>query len=265
MSLAACALAACSLAACARPAPVAGPTLPGPGEGPLDLRQPHWDQPCVQDLSRPVALQLREVVDDPVELAVQLAALLPPVERATDAPRVNVAVSYATSGEIRTVHLARSTADSALAEAVLQRVLPAVRRQPPMARPLFLQLSVTRATRTPIVRIQPPELCVPHISHEEDQPPRLGEGARLWGGLWGYPRPGSDERPPLLVSVRLHADPTGEVEVEWVRGDAALLPRVRAALAGTVVDPALLNGEPAPGNVVLTFRFPDEEGAPDGG
>lgn len=245
------------MAACARPSPAAAPTPPGPGEGPLDLRQPHWDQPCVQDLSRPVALQLRDVLEDPERLAREVTALLPPVAPAPEAPRVNIAVTYGASGEVRTVHLARSTADSALAAEVLARVGPAVRRQPPLARPLFLQVSATRATRTPVLRLQPPELCVPHISHEEDQPPRLGEGARLFGGVSVFRPPGSTEPLPPTVSVRLHATASGAIELEVVRGDATLLPRVRAALAETVVDPALLNGEPAPGSVLLTFQFPE--------
>jgi hypothetical protein len=211
----------------------------------------------VDDLSRPVPVHLREVVDDPSRLEAAVLALLPPASSRLEAPTVNVAVTWERSGRVRSTHLARSTGDSTLAAAVLALVAPAVRHQPPLARPLFLQIRAMRAPGLPLLRLHSPELCVPHIRHEEGVPPRIGEGARILGGVVGYHRAGPGGEPPPFVVVRLHVSLTGELELEAVRGDAALLPRVRSALAETAMDPALLNGEPAPGSVLLTFVFPD--------
>lgn len=102
------------------------------------------------------------------------------------------------------------------------------------------------------VELLPALECLPHIQHEDHQPPTFLEGAQVQSGV---PRMGdADER---TVGVTLHLSAHGTLqEIEFVRGRENLLPRVKDALAETRFDPALMNGEPVPGSLTMTFRFP---------
>ncbi len=231
--------------ATARPEPVEH----GPGEGPLILMEPHWDQVC-RDARTPLVLRTpSEVLSDPA-LVREAAALLPDPVRGEPHPHVDVAVNYARSGAIRSVHLAGHNVDPVTADAIEARVASAVHPQGSLLHPVFLRVRVTREP-APVVRILPGLDCLPHISHEEDEPPRFLGEARVGGRL--APSAGGN-----WVDVRIHLSRTGEVlRLEVLRGDASLLPRVRDAMAETIFDPALINGEPVRGSLVLPFRFPD--------
>lgn len=168
------------------------------------------------------------------------------------APWVDVAVSYASSGELRTAHLLGHTLDPAEADAVAGAVIEAVRPLGRLLEPVFLRI---RAMRTPDVelRILLALSCMPHITHEEEEPPRFLGDVRVRGGL-RFGSGGNDR----VVSVRLHIARSGSLEeVEVVGGNEALLPGVRESLTGIEFDPALLNGEPVPGLLNLVFTFPD--------
>jgi hypothetical protein len=231
--------------ATARPDPVE----PGPGEGPLVLLEPHWDQVCRDDRAPLVFRRPAEVTNDPA-LYSEATALLPDAVLGEPHPQVDVAINYARSGEIRTVHLSGHNVDPDVAEDVLARVIPAVRTQGRLIRPVFLRLRVTREP-APVLRVLPGLDCLPHISHEEDEPPRFLEGARVGGRFGGS---ASD----LWVTVELQLSRSGEMEgFEVLRGDPTLLPRVQRAMAESVVDPALINGEPKRGRLILMFGFPD--------
>jgi hypothetical protein len=240
-------LVACLASACATARPV--PVEPGPGEGPVILLEPHWDQVCRDDRAPLVFRRPAEVTDDPT-LTRAATALLPDPVTGEPHPHVDVAVNYGRSGEIRTVHLSGHNVDPGVAEAVVARITPAIRTQGPLFQPVFLRVRVTREP-APVLRILPGLDCLPHISHEEDEPPRFLEGARVGGRFGGA---ASDS----WVTVQLHLSRTGEMErFEVLRGEPALLPRVRRAMAESIVDPALINGEPKRGSLILLFGFPD--------
>jgi hypothetical protein len=234
------------------PAP-AGPDEGVPGEGPLLLLEPHWDQVCGDDRAAPVFQNLAEILE--VQgLAEALHPLLPPFVSGEPPPRVDVAVTWARTGEIRTVHLAGFDGGRDGAESVLRRVAERVRRQNQLVEPVFLRVRAMRGPSSSVLRILPPERCLPHIRHEPDQPPRFLEGASVTSGTARLLR-GPLGSPPNL-SVRIHLSRTGAVlGMDPVDGDAALLPRVQAALAETVFDPALLNREPVASSLELRFGF----------
>jgi hypothetical protein len=225
------------------------PEEAGPGHGPLVLMEPHWDQVCRDHGAPRVFRTSAEITSDPM-LTRHAAAHLPAPVPGEPHPRVDVAVTYARSGAIRSVHLADHNVTPPLAAAVVDRVAPAVRAQGPLLQPVFLRIRVTREP-APVLRILPGLECLPHVGHEENEPPRFLEGARVGGRF-----PASGGAPWITVAV--HLSRTGELErLEVLRGDPALLPRVRRALAESAFDPALLNGEPMRGMLHLSFSFPD--------
>jgi hypothetical protein len=231
------------------------PPEPGPGEGPLVLMEPHWDQVCRDDRSPRFFRVPAEVLHEPSRLLREVGGILPAPGAGELHPRVDVAVTYARSGEVRTVHHAGSNVDRAVAERVVALVEGAVRSQGPLLQPTFLRI---RAVREPslVLRVLPGQYCLAHITHEEDEPPRFLEGARVGGRLVAGTSAGAPA--DVAVSVQLHVSRSGELlRVEPVRGDLTLLPRVLRALAETTFDPALLNGEPTRSILPLLVRFPD--------
>lgn len=224
-----------------------------PGEGALLLLEPHWDQVCMDDGVAPVFLQLSEVLDAR-GLVDELHPLLPPFVSGEPPPQVDMAVTWAVSGEIRTVHLTAFDGDPEAAESVRSLVAERVRHHDRLIRPVFLRVRVLRGPSSTALRILPPERCLPHVRHEPDEPPRFLEGARVTtvtGRLFRGPLAA-----PPNVSVRIHLSRTGAVlGMDPLDGDQALLPRVRAALAETIFDPALLNREPVASSLELRFSF----------
>lgn len=239
-----------------RPASVPPPAPPEewrPGEGPLVLLEPHWDQVCMDDRAAPVFQHLAEVLD--VEgLAEALHPLLPPFLSGEPPPRVDVAVTWARTGDIRTIHLTGFDGAREAADSVRERVAERVRRPPRLVEPVFLRIRALRGPSSTVLRIVSPERCLPHIRHEPDQPPRFLEGASVTTGTGRLLRSPLNE--PPNVSVRIHLSHTGAVlDIHALDGEGTLLPRVRAALAETVFDPALLNREPVASSLDLRFRF----------
>lgn len=247
-------VAACTPARVPEPAPPPTPPEDGlPGEGPLVLLEPHWDQVCLDDRAAPVFQNLAEILE--VEgLAETLHPLLPPFVSGEPPPQVDVAVTWARAGEVRTVHLTGFDGAQEAAESVRRRVAERVRRHDRLIEPVFLRIRAMRGPSSTVLRILSPERCLPHIRHEPDQPPRFLAGASVTTGRGRLLLGGLNSSPS--VSVRLHLSHTGAVlDIDALDGDGTLLPRVRAALAETVFDPALLNREPVASSLDLWFRF----------
>jgi hypothetical protein len=238
--------------ATARPA---DPPEPGPGEGPLVLLEPRWDQVCRDDRTPRIFRTPPEVLNDPSRVLREVARSLPDPVAGEPHPRVDVAVTYARSGQIRTVHYADANVDRAVADRVVELVAAAVRPQGPLIQPTFLRIRALREPG-PVFRILPGQFCLAHITHEEDEPPRFLEGAR--SGSRRVAGPSAETAPEPWIIVDLHISRSGELlRVEPSRGDETLLPRVIRALSETTFDPALLNGEPTRSIMPLLLRFPD--------
>lgn len=232
-----------------------GTGLPGlPGEEVI-IRSPHWDQVCRPERRPPVLLELESVLamDGLVERLERRLPARPALvagETVPDSPHVELAVNYQRDGRVRTAHLLGYNTDPETAEAVARVLRGAIRQQARLLEPLRLRI---RVTREPDLRLQvlPALACLPHVSHEEDVPPRFLGAARVRGGshLGGLD-------PDRAIAARLHVDPSGRLErIEVLRGSENLLPRLERILAPVEFDPALLNGEPVPGVLTLTFVF----------
>jgi hypothetical protein len=230
------------------------------------LKEPHWDQVCREDRRPPVLLDVEQVVElDGLHAALE--SLLP--ERtmfaaregaAADPAHVDLAVNYGTDGRVRTAHLIGYTTDGEVAREVASVMREAVRPQGRLLEPVFLRVRVVRAPELQL-RVLPALSCLPHVRHEEEEPPRFVGAARVRGGTYmlGMGR-------EQTIAARLHVAATGRLErIEVVQGNTELLPRLRRALESVEFDPALLNGEPVPGVLPLTFDFDTEQDeGPDG-
>jgi hypothetical protein len=233
------------------------PPVPEPDRA-VVLR-PHWDQVCWEERG-PLLLRTPGEVLEAADLLEALEGSFPSVVPAAVGsipPFVDVAVNYDRSGALRTAHLLDHNVDEDLARDVSALVTAAVRDPVRVLAPVRLRIRVSR-DRGVHLAVLPALACMPHIAHEDDEPPRLLGGARVTGGVSRSARLRLDA---TQVAVGLDISADGELGSVWVRGgNAELAPRVRMALAGVRIDPALLNGEPVSGSLLLIFRFPDEEG-----
>jgi len=235
-----------------------------PPEPPADVvvMRPHWDQVCRTDERLPLLRRPEEVLrideastgEAPGGLPEVLDPLLPPAPGGESRPFVDIAVNYDRSGALRTAHLLQHNVREAEARKVAEAVTPAVRSQVRILAPTLLRV---RVIRDPSVRFQvlPALACMPHVAHEEEEPPRFLGGARVVGGSRTIPRFMDDGG---AISVRVEVSESGVVEaVVPLAGNQELLARVREVVAAVEFDPALMNGEPVPGTMDLTFRFPE--------
>lgn len=251
-----CLVLACSSARPPDPGPApAAPEDGIPGEGVLLLLEPHWDQVCHDDRAAPVFQSPAEVLE--VQgLAEELHPFLPPFVSGEQPPQVDVAVTWTQTGDVRSVHLLGFDGDPDAADSVRGRVAERVRRHDRLIRPVFLRILAVRGPSSTVLRLLSPERCLPHIRHEPNHPPSFLEGAGVTTGTGRLLR-GPLASPPN-VTVRIHLSRTGAVlGMDPLAGDETLLPRVRAALAETIFDPALLNREPVASSLELRFSFPD--------
>jgi hypothetical protein len=255
----ACAFAvlALGLAGCGGSAPP--PPVPTPGPDGIVVMRPHWDQVC-RDVEGPLLLRTPEEVLEEGDLRGILERAFPPQTPGpaeSGPPFVDVAVNYDPPGTLRTAQLLDHNVDETLAREVSALVASEVRDPVRILAPVRLRI---RVSRDPELRmaVLPALWCMPHIAHDEDEPPRLHGGARVIGGVsrsTGFPGDG------VQVGVALDISAEGRLDgIRVLRGDPELAERVRMALDGVRIDPALLNGEPVPGSLTLTFRFPGPEG-----
>ena len=246
----------------------AGSSQLEPLEPPAEVvvMRPHWDQVCRTDERLPLLRRAEEVLrmdetsarGTPGRLPDLLDPLLPQAAEGESPPWVDIAVNYDRSGALRTAHLLQHDVREAEARRVAEAVIPAVRSQVRILAPTLLRVRVIRDPRGPSVRFEvlPALACMPHVAHEEEEPPRFLGGARVVGGSRIVPR--FMEEDGSAISVRVEVSETGMVEaVVPLGGNQELLARVREVVAAVEFDPALMNGEPVPGTMDLTFRFPE--------
>jgi hypothetical protein len=230
--------------------------LAHPGGEEVVLMQPHWDQVCREDRRPPVLLDLAEVVELSA-IEEELESLMPEPAMfaaregaAADPPHVDLAVNYGTDGRIRTAHLMGYTTDEEVAGEVAAVLREVVRPQGRLLEPVFLRVRVVRGPELQL-RVLPALSCLPHVTHEDAEPPRFIGAARVRGGTYTFGMDGERS-----IAVRLHVAASGRLErIEVVRGNTELLPRLRRAVDSVEFDPALLNGEPVPGVLPLIFEF----------
>jgi hypothetical protein len=237
---------------CAASAPSLDRPLAPPGTPPPGFTRPHWDQVCRDDRGPRLFGRVDEVMD-PRDVEGHLEALaVPEWEGGGDgeAPFVDVAVSFHRSGAVRAAYLLRSNVEEVVAIEVAGRVAEAVRPTGRLLEPVDLRVRVGGLPE-PGLALLPARVCLPHITHEEDRPPPLPRGIRLVGAHF-LGDPGGER-----ITVRLHVSERGVLEqVEAVSGDEDLLPRVREALGEVEFDPALRNGMPVAGTLVLVLLLP---------
>jgi hypothetical protein len=257
------ALLVAGIAAGCASSPPEPPASPGPHGGGIRLVEPHWDQVCSLAGETPFLDRVTQVLDpDGLEERVRKAfrSMRPQEEIEEESrhgwrgqgPFVDMAVSYARSGEVRTAHLVGTNVDNATTRALEDLLVSHLRSPGPLLEQVDLRVRAIPGPGSPL-RILPPLRCRPHLAHEEDLPPQFLGGARVTGGDLYF---GGDDG--SRVSVWLHISAEGVLEgIEFRAGNEGLLGRVEESLAETRFDPALRNWEPVPGVLPLTFHFPD--------
>ena len=213
--------------------------------------RPHWDQVCAPD-REPVLLRTLDEVIAVADPAGVVGGLLPAPEEDGEGswPWVDVAVSYRAGGALHAAHLLDHNVDEATARKVEGALVPRIRTRARVLATTHLRLRATRAPE-PELQLLPALRCLPHVAHEDEDPPLTLGGASVVGGqMVRRVRDGS------LIAVGLGISADGALEeVRFLGGNRELLPWVHESLAPVRFDPALLNGMAVPGELSLIFDF----------
>lgn len=235
--------------ACAGSGPDA-PSTPAPADGASsEVMRPHWDQVCAPD-REPLLLRTLDEVIAHADPAGLVEGLLPSPVEDDEAPWVELAVSYQAGGQLQRAHLLDHNVHEVVAREVKGAVTPHVRSRVRVLATTHLRIRATREPE-PGLELLPALRCLPHVAHEDEDPPITLGGASVVGGAMNR-RVSDGPR----ISVRLRISGFGALEeVHVLGGNRELLPWVNESLVPVRFDPALLNGMAVPGELSLTFDF----------
>lgn len=249
-------LVAALLAGCSTPPPL--PVAP-PSPAPV-LLYPHWDQVCREARSTPQPIRVSEVFDT-VGLGTAVAAVPIGVGAPGGArPSVDYVAHYHADGSVAVDGLWSATIDSTSAAAVAAEL---ARRVTPLG-PLLGRTSFhahLALKPTPRLELRPAIDCLPHIAHEEGQPPTgLPAGVRLTQGRAS--RAGYDASSEIRISLSSAGEVTA---VERRSGYEDTFHAAEQVIRGLRFDPPSSNGLPVAGTVVQTVTFSQPEPTSEAG